>query len=94
MLTLNDSDLWSRAWSFKDHGKSYDAVYNRPHKPGFRWLHESFGTNWRMTEMQGAIGRLQLRKLPQWIATRPRPRRSVAWPLARPAVAAHSDAAG
>lgn len=72
MLTTNDEALWRKAWAFKDHGKSYDAVYNRQHDPGFRWLHESFGTNWRLTEMQSAIGRVQLRKLPDWTATRQR----------------------
>lgn len=72
MLTTNDEELWRRAWEFKDHGKSYDAVYNRQHAPGFRWLHESFGTNWRLTEMQSAIGRVQLRKLPDWTAARQR----------------------
>jgi hypothetical protein len=66
MLVTSNPDLWKRAWAFKDHGKSYDAVYNRKHPPGFRWLHESFGTNWRMTEMQAAIGRIQLKKLPEW----------------------------
>jgi len=70
MLTTNDRNLWERAWAFKDHGKSFDAVYNRTHPPGFRWLHESFGTNWRLTEMQSAIGRVQLRKLPQWVHAR------------------------
>lgn len=72
MLTTNDEILWRKAWEFKDHGKSYDAVYNRQHPPGFRWLHESFGTNWRLTEMQSAIGRVQLRKLPGWTAARQR----------------------
>lgn len=72
MLTTNNPDIWNKAWSYKDHGKSYDAVYNRVHPVGFRWLHEDFGTNWRMTEMQAAIGRLQLKKLPEWIATRHR----------------------
>jgi dTDP-4-amino-4,6-dideoxygalactose transaminase len=57
-------------WSFKDHGKSYQAVYERQHPPGFRWLHESFGTNWRMLEMQGAIGRIQLRRMKDWTAAR------------------------
>ena len=70
MLTTNDTALWERAWAFKDHGKSYEAVYQRAHAPGFRWLHESFGTNWRLTEMQSAIGRVQLRKLPEWIRIR------------------------
>ena len=66
MLVTNDESIWRRAWSIKDHGKDYDAVFNREHPPGFRWLHESFGTNMRMTEMQAAIGRLQLEKLPDW----------------------------
>lgn len=72
MLTTSDDALWQRAWSFKDHGKGYDAAYHRSHPPGFRWLHESFGTNWRMTEMQSAIGRVALWKLPEWVAIRRR----------------------
>jgi dTDP-4-amino-4,6-dideoxygalactose transaminase len=70
MLTTNDETIWRQAWSFKDHGKNYDAVYNRQHAPGFRWLHESFGTNWRLTEMQSAIGRALLRKLPGFVEAR------------------------
>lgn len=66
MVTCNAQDIWSRMWSFKDHGKSWDAVYNRKHAPGFRWLHESIGTNWRMLEMQAAIGRIQLRRMADW----------------------------
>lgn len=70
MVTTDDRELWSRMWSFKDHGKSFEAVYERKHPPGFRWLHESFGTNWRMTEMQAAIGRIQLARLDEWGAAR------------------------
>ena len=70
MVTCNDLDLWKKMWAHKDHGKSYDAVFNRDHPPGFRWLHESFGTNWRMTEIQGAIGRIQLKRLPEWTLQR------------------------
>jgi dTDP-4-amino-4,6-dideoxygalactose transaminase len=70
ILLTNDEQMWSRAWAYKDHGKSYDAVYKREHGPGYRWLHESFGTNWRLTEMQAAIGRIQLRKLDGWVARR------------------------
>jgi dTDP-4-amino-4,6-dideoxygalactose transaminase len=66
MITTDDEDLWRTMWAFKDHGKSYEAVYERQHPPGFRWLHESFGTNWRMTELQGAIGRIQLERMAQW----------------------------
>jgi dTDP-4-amino-4,6-dideoxygalactose transaminase len=72
MVTTNDESLWRAMWSFKDHGKSYEAVYDRKHPPGFRWLHESFGTNWRMLEMQAAIGRIQLRLMPDWTAKRQR----------------------
>lgn len=70
MVTTNDPELWSKMWSFKDHGKSYDAIYNRSHPPGFRWLHESFGTNWRMLEIQGVIGRIQLKRMPGWTKDR------------------------
>jgi dTDP-4-amino-4,6-dideoxygalactose transaminase len=70
MVTTNDENLWRAMWSFKDHGKSYEAVYERQHAPGFRWLHESFGTNWRMLEMQAVIGRIQLKRLPEWTAKR------------------------
>lgn len=70
MVTTNDESLWRKMWSYKDHGKSYAAVYEREHPPGFRWLHESFGTNWRMLEMQAVIGRLQLERMPEWSAFR------------------------
>jgi dTDP-4-amino-4,6-dideoxygalactose transaminase len=70
MVTTNNRNLWSKAWSFKDHGKSWEAVYERQHPPGFRWLHETVGTNWRMLEMQAAIGRIQLKRLPQWTEKR------------------------
>ena len=70
MVTTNDKTLWSAMWSYKDHGKSWEAVYEREHPPGFRWLHESFGTNWRMLETQAVIGRIQLLKMPNWTARR------------------------
>jgi len=72
MVTTGDPALWSRMWSYKDHGKSWEAVHAREHGPGFRWLHEGFGTNWRMTEMQAAIGRIQLGRMPDWSAARNR----------------------
>jgi len=70
MVTTNDKALWSAMWSYKDHGKSYEAIYERQHSPGFRWLHDSFGTNWRMTEMQATIGRIQLTRMLEWTAKR------------------------
>lgn len=70
MVTTNNKTLWQKMWAYKDHGKSWDAVYNTEHPPGFRWLHESFGTNWRLTEMQSAIGRVQLRRMTKWTQQR------------------------
>lgn len=70
MVTTSDTQHFEKMWSYKDHGKSWDAVYNRDHKPGFRWLHESFGTNWRMLEVQAAIGRIQLELLSEWTSKR------------------------
>jgi dTDP-4-amino-4,6-dideoxygalactose transaminase len=70
MVTTNDRTWWSAMWSFKDHGKSWESVYERRHAPGFRWVHDSFGTNWRMLEMQAVIGRIQLQRMPSWTARR------------------------
>lgn len=82
MVTTNDRALWSRMWSFKDHGKSWQAVYERQHPPGFRWLHESFGTNWRMMEMQAVIGRIQLHRMTAWHEDRVRNANAI-WRAAR-----------
>ena len=70
MVTTNDETLWKKMWSYKDHGKNFDSIYNKQHPPGFRWLHDSFGTNWRMMEMQAVIGRIQLKQMPEWTAKR------------------------
>ncbi len=78
MVTTNDELLWRVMWSYKDHGKSYEAVYERQHPPGFRWLHESFGTNWRMLEIQAAIGRIQLGRMSEWSQLREENARTVA----------------
>ena len=66
MVTTNNESLWKSMWSYKDHGKSWDAIYKKKHPEGFRWLHETFGTNFRLTEMQAAIGRIQLKRMPHW----------------------------
>ncbi|MHB0981546.1 MAG: DegT/DnrJ/EryC1/StrS family aminotransferase [Thermoleophilia bacterium] len=73
MLTTNDPEIWERVWSsYRDHGRGYDSVHERGHAPGFRRYIESFGSNRCMTEMQTAIGRMQLRKLEGWVAARRR----------------------
>ena len=66
MVTTFDESYWQTMWSMKEHGKSYQAVLESANTPGFSWLHHRFGSNFRMTEMQSAIGRVQLRQLDQW----------------------------
>ena len=70
MFITDDKHVWEKAWSFKDHGKSWSRVYADDHPPGFRWLHQHVGSNWRMTEIQGAVGRIQLSRLDHWIVRR------------------------
>lgn len=70
MVTTNDKVLWQKMWEYKDHGKNYDSIYHKQHPPGFRWLHDSFGTNWRMMEMQAVLGRIQLKKMAEWTKIR------------------------
>ena len=72
MVTTSRPELWDAMWAFKDHGKTHEAVFGREHPPGFRWLHERFGSNFRLTELQSAIGRIQLQRLPEWTAMRTR----------------------
>lgn len=70
LVTTRDADLFRDVWELKDHGKSREAVFEREHPPGFRWLHERLGTNLRMTGMQAAIGIQQLQKLEGWLQQR------------------------
>ena len=70
MVTTNDHELWSKMWSYKDHGKTWESIYEKEHPPGFRWVHDFFGTNWRLTEMQAVIGRIQLKRMTDWSAKR------------------------
>lgn len=71
MVVTDCPDLWERAWSFKDHGKGWNAIQNcSQQRTVFKWLHESIGTNWRMTEMQAAIGLIALARLPVWVKAR------------------------
>lgn len=70
LLVTNDRKLWNKAWSYKDHGRDCDLMFNKPKGVGFNWAVKSFGTNYRMTEMQAAIGRIQLVKLDSWVEKR------------------------
>ena len=70
MLLLDDEQAYKKAWAYKDIGRSYDAVHKHQYSEGFRWLTESTGSNFRMTEFQAAIGLKQLEKLPGWVKQR------------------------
>ena len=70
MISTNNKNLWQRLWSIKDHGKNYQTTFHKKHKIGFRWLHENLGSNYRMTEIQAAIGRNQLKLLNKQIKKR------------------------
>ena len=83
MVTTDDESLWRSMWSYKDHGKSYSAMYEREHPPGFRWVHDSFGTNWRMLEVQAAVGRIQLRRMADWGSRRAANAEAI-WAACRP----------
>lgn len=73
MLVTNRPDVWERAWRYKDHGKSPEAKFSpQPGSADYRWLHESFGSNFRLSEVQSAVGRVMLRRLPEWVAARNR----------------------
>lgn len=73
LILTDDPALYERIWSYKDHGKSRSEALRPDPQPGFRWLHSMGpGTNLRMTGLQAAIGRIQLRHLPEWTAIRAR----------------------
>lgn len=72
MVSTSRPELWDAMWAFKDHGKTHEAVFGLEHPPGFRWLHDRFGSNFRLTELQSAIGRIQLQRLPEWTTIRTR----------------------
>lgn len=72
LVVMDDEALWSTAWSLKDHGKSYDLAKAKNHAPGFRWLHTTIGTNWRMMSIQAVIGLRQLAELEEWRIQRTR----------------------
>ena len=72
MLTLSDDAATRSAAAYRNHGKNFEKI--REFGPGsqFRYVHDEFGSNYRLTEMQSAIGRRQLLKLPKWLALRER----------------------
>ncbi len=72
MLTTNSREIWERAWSYKDHGRDVALSAGKNNGVGFQWIHSQPGTNWRLTEVQSALGRVALRKIPERVASRRR----------------------
>ena len=70
MISTNSKNLWEKCWSYKDHGKNYLKVFKKKHQVGFKWLHDYYGSNYRMTEIQATIGRYQLKDLDKQIKDR------------------------
>ena len=66
MVTTNSKNFWKNMWEYKDHGKSFNAMKNKTAGYAFKWVHNSIGTNFRMTEMQAAIGLIQLKRMKNW----------------------------
>lgn len=66
MVTTNNHKLWSKIWSMKDHGKNLKKVHKFKNKYSSNLVHDSIGTNLRMTEMQAVLGRIQLKKIYKW----------------------------
>ena len=72
MLSTNNLKFFTKVWSFKDHGKNQEKIYSKSNNYSFKWIHDNFGSNFRLTEMQSSIGRSQLKKLNDWISLRNR----------------------
>lgn len=73
MICVNDDKIYKKIWSLKDCGKNFNKIINKPSNTyNFRWIHDFNGTNLRMTELQAAIGRHQLKKLTGFVKLRKR----------------------
>jgi dTDP-4-amino-4,6-dideoxygalactose transaminase len=70
MIITNDDTVFDVAWSIRDHGRNRERTLSKDHPFGFRWLQDIIGTNARLTEMQSAIGRCQLKKVEGWLQKR------------------------
>ena len=67
LLALDDDAAFALAWEYRDHGKSL-AKLSDPEFMGrpssFRWIHDSFGSNYRLPELEAAMVRVGERDLP------------------------------
>tara|TARA_B100000900_G_scaffold400922_1_gene405044 strand:- start:5727 stop:6899 length:1173 start_codon:yes stop_codon:yes gene_type:complete len=68
MITTNNPSLFKKAASFNNHGKNLTKFFDLSDKKisMFPYIHDSLGLNYRMTEMQSAIGNIQLSRIQKW----------------------------
>jgi dTDP-4-amino-4,6-dideoxygalactose transaminase len=75
MVTTDDEDLAWEARSFRDHGYDVKERLNLlALEQKLPYIHNRLGWNYRMTEMQSAIGRVELARMDSW--NMPRRRRN------------------
>jgi perosamine synthetase len=68
MVITNDDELARRARMIRNHGEAYS---DENYYAGERlYYHELLGYNFRMTELAGAVGSTQLRRLPAYLKRR------------------------
>jgi perosamine synthetase len=74
MISTNDAELARRMRVFRNHGITSD---HRQREQQGSWFYEmvDLGYNYRLTDIQCALGLSQLRKLPAWV----RRRQEIAW---------------
>ena len=71
MVTTNNEDFYFHAQLQRSRQKFCKSFRNsRSSNATFKWVHDGFGSNYRMTEMQAAIGLKQLSKLKTWVRKR------------------------
>jgi len=68
MITTSSNNIFKKILSYRDHGRDFNININSDNK--FQWMRGSIGTNARLTEMQSAIGRIQLQSVDLWVETR------------------------
>ena len=70
IITTSSKKYWKRIWEYKDHGRDWYKSNLKYNDNKFKWIVNSFGSNYRLTEAQSLVGRIQLRKLNKWIDIR------------------------
>ena len=70
MIGTNNKDLYERIWQLKEIGKVRKLMIKKYKNTAYRWVHNTFGTNLRLTEIQSAVGRMQLKRLKNFIKIR------------------------